>query len=407
MELYLHVPFCVKKCGYCDFLSFAASEEVRQQFVDQLTAELRACSMRPETKGREVVSVFIGGGTPSILLPEQIGQLMETIRSVFHLQPEAEITLEVNPGTLDPEKAATWKTAGINRLSLGLQSASNRELTLLGRIHTFEAFLESFRLARMAGFDNINVDLMSALPGQSEESWQETLEKIVALEPEHISAYSLIIEEGTPFYEQYGAMGADLERYGEFSEIPESRRSRYGDQDLLPGEEAERSMYHFTKEFLAANGYRRYEISNYAKEGRECRHNIGYWTGTEYLGLGLGAASLINGRRFHVIRSLEKYLAMSEEELEQGRQYEDSEIQSEQEQMEEFMFLGLRLTCGVRAADFEARFGRSLESVYGEVCSKLQEDTLLEMYGVGAERAYRLTAYGLDVSNRVLAEFLL
>ena len=401
MELYLHIPFCVRKCFYCDFLSFPeekADGEIRQRYVDKLAEEIRACGKRwsigqtgpknlPENplKRAEVTSVFIGGGTPSLITPKQIRTLMGAVRESFFLTADAEITIEANPGAFDEARVQCWREEGINRLSLGLQSAKQEELRCLGRIHSFEAFLDSFRLAREAGFENINVDLMSALPGQTPDSFRETLKKVTELAPEHISAYSLIIEEGTPFYEWYGEEGA----------AP------------LPDEETDRRMYHETKEFLAACGYHRYEISNYARPGRECRHNIGYWNGTNYLGLGIGAASLMQGERFAVTTSLEVYLGYSAEDFAQGHQYRNPETLTENERMEEFMFLGLRMTEGVSAAEFKYRFGRELESVYWEPLSKLEEEGLIRQYGEGKERKFCLTEYGLDVSNYALAEFLL
>lgn len=383
MELYLHIPFCVKKCLYCDFLSFpetVAGVEMRRQYVDKLAEEIKACGKR--VGSREVTSIFIGGGTPSLLLPEQIRLLMRAIYDSFFVSADAEITIEANPGAFDEERVRCWREEGINRLSLGLQSSHAKELQLLGRIHTYEAFLESFHLARKAGFDNINVDLMSALPGQTLEDYQETLKKVLALSPEHISAYSLIIEEGTPFHELY-------------------------DESSLPDEELDRRMYHETKKELELHGYQRYEISNYARSGRECRHNIGYWNGTDYLGLGIGAASLMDGKRFAVTTSLEQYLSCSTEDFLHGKQYRNEETLTEQERMEEFMFLGLRLIQGVSAADFKRRFGRELESVYWEVLEKLEQDGLICMHGRGETRRFSLTDYGLDVSNYVLSEFLL
>lgn len=390
MELYLHIPFCVRKCLYCDFLSFPSDGETRQKYVDKLAEEIRACGKRLRCeKQQEITSVFFGGGTPSLLTIEQIQTLMSAVRESFSLAAAAEITIEANPGAFDEARVRCWREEGINRLSLGLQSTKKEELKCLGRIHTFEDFLDSFRLAREAGFDNINIDLMSALPGQTPESFLETLKRVTDLEPEHISAYSLIIEEGTPFYQWYE------EKNGEPPHPP------------LPDEDADRRMYHETKEYLERQGYCRYEISNYAKPGRECRHNIGYWKGTDYLGLGLGAASLRNGERFAVTTSLETYLTYSGEDFAQGLQYRNPEILTEKERMEEFMFLGLRLTEGVAAADFKERFGRELESVYREPLSGLEEEGLIQQCGQGEERKFRLTDYGLDVSNYALAEFLL
>lgn len=403
LELYLHIPFCVKKCRYCDFLSFSEGGETRRRYVEKLLEEIRACGKRPGMEQRKVSSVFIGGGTPSLLEPGQVEEILGTIREVFLLDASAEITMEANPGAWFPGAAGRWRKAGVNRLSLGLQSVHEEELRCLGRIHTYEEFLTCFQEAREQGFFNINVDLMSALPGQSEESWKDTLARTAALEPEHISAYSLIIEEGTPFYETYGAMSADLENYGEFEAIPARRRTRYEGMLRLPGEETDRRMYHWTKSFLAEQGYERYEISNYARPGFACRHNCGYWTGTEYLGLGLGASSLLGQRRFRVTGALETYLNLSPEAFFSGDQYEEESGLSRREQMEEFMFLGLRLTEGVCRKEFESRFGCSLESVYGAQLLALKGEGLL---AEGPEGQIFLTEYGLDVSNYALARFI-
>lgn len=416
LELYIHIPFCVKKCQYCDFLSFAADEETKQRYVDQLVKEIRICGERITGQGARasfpVISVFIGGGTPSCLDCRHMISIMNAVKENFSLLPEAEITIEANPGTLTAEKLQAYQTAGINRLSLGLQSANPSELKALGRIHTWNDFLESFRLARAAGFENINIDLMSALPGQSFESYADTLECVALLKPEHISAYSLIIEEGTPFYETYSSIEEEIRKYGAVRQKDISQAAAENDADVpailpLPDEEEERRMYHYTKEYLAEKGYRRYEISNYSRPSRECVHNKGYWLGTDYLGIGLGASSLAGGERFSVTRDMGRYLALTEEELAAGLQYESREVLTEQEKMEEFMFLGLRLTDGVLAEDFRRRFGINIEKIYGEVFGKLMEDGLLRMTGTADERRYQLTELGLDVSNCALAEFLL
>lgn len=405
LELYIHIPFCVRKCQYCDFLSFAADEKTKQKYVEQLVKEISICGNRMTGQGAKtsfpVISVFIGGGTPSALSHHHIISIMDAVKGNFNLLPDAEITMEANPGTLTDEKLRAYKAAGINRLSLGLQSANPSELKALGRIHTWNEFLESYRLAREAGFENINIDLMSALPGQSLRSYADTLECVVLLEPEHISAYSLIIEEGTPFYEKYSSMEEEIRKYGAVRQKGSSKILP------LPDEDEERKMYHYTNEYLAEKGYHRYEISNYSRPGRECVHNMGYWLGTDYLGIGLGAASLSGGERFSVIRDMERYLALTVDELAAGRQYENRESLTEQEKMEEFMFLGLRMTQGVLAENFAKQFGINIEKIYGEIFGKLMEEGLLRMTGTGDERRYRLTELGLDVSNCVLAEFLL
>lgn len=403
LELYLHIPFCVRKCAYCDFLSFPAEKEIQKQYVNCLIEEIRQFDLAEDYV---VSTIFFGGGTPSVLEGSEIMRIMQAIRERFpDIREDAEITIECNPGTLTEEKLQIYQKAGINRLSLGLQSADQEELKLLGRIHTYNQFKENFYLARRIGFANINVDLMSALPGQSEESWQETLRFVCDLEPEHISAYSLIVEEGTPLYEEYGEMCADLEKYGDYASMPKRLQTKYEGCKCLPDEETDRNMYHHTKTTLAKLGYERYEISNYARPGYACRHNIGYWTGVEYLGLGLGASSLVGGKRFQVTADLNRYLVFTKEELAAGAQYEEIHELSRQERMEEFMFLGLRLTGGVRTAEFERRFGVAMEAVYGEVIERLLKEGLLEA-SIQTDGHIRLTEYGLDVSTYALAEFL-
>ena len=261
MELYFHIPFCIRKCFYCDFLSAPADERTKAAYMEALRRET---ALRTEEYGGDsVTSVFIGGGTPSAVEAEEIVSLLATVRQHYPLSEDAEITIEVNPGTVTAEKLEIYRTAGINRLSIGLQSADDRELAAIGRIHTWQQFLDTYRLAVGAGFQNINVDIMSTLPGQTMESYRVTLEKILALKPQpaHISAYSLILEEGTAFW--------DMMQRGELA---------------LPDEDADRQMYSETKRILAEAGYARYEISNYAKPGHECRHNCGYWRREEYVG---------------------------------------------------------------------------------------------------------------------------
>lgn len=386
LELYIHIPFCVRKCLYCDFLSFAAPERMYREYVDRLIEEI--CGQSVCFQGSCVTSIFLGGGTPSILPGEMIQEVMEAVRGCFLVAEDAEITIEANPGTLTERNLAIYQACGINRISLGLQSADDGELKRLGRIHTYDSFLKSFQRARQAGFDNINVDLMSALPGQSVQSWKSTLRKVLMLRPEHISAYSLIIEEGTPFFDWYG------------TDDGEERASGAG-MPKLPDEDSEREMYHLTKQILAEYGYKRYEISNYAKPGFECRHNVGYWTGVEYLGLGLGAASYIGDHRFHNVTDLQEYLSLDFSVP--GAAARDIQELTKKDKMEEFMFLGLRLMRGVSGSDFLTRFGQNMWSVYGAVLPRLQEQGLIE-----AELPQiRLTELGIDVSNRVLSEFLL
>ena len=373
IELYLHIPFCARKCAYCDFLSFPQGQEVQRRYVDRLIEEIETASAG--FRDTTVTSVFVGGGTPSILESGEIVRIFEALRHTFNIEETAEISMEANPGTLTREKLLDYRRAGINRLSFGLQSADNAELAALGRIHTYEEFLESYRMARECGFTNINIDLMSALPGQTVESWLTTLKKVAALEPEHISAYSLIIEEGTPFFEQYG------DDRGE---------------GILPDEDSEREMYHQTKKVLKELGYERYEISNYAKPGYECRHNVGYWTGVSYLGLGLGASSYINGCRFQNTGDLEVYL-----NGEIGK-HQDEIVLDEKDMQEEFFFVGLRMVRGVSLRRFEELFGVTAESVYPGLLERLIREGGAEMQG----EWFRLTEYGMDVSNYIMAQFL-
>ena len=379
LELYVHIPFCIRKCRYCDFLSAPASAYTREIYLKRLCRQIRNFRAEEEYTVR---SIFIGGGTPSLLSGDEMKLLFESIRDHFSVRDGAEITAECNPGTLSPEKLEAYRSCGINRLSIGLQSADDEELKLLGRIHTFQEFLANYEAARNAGFHNINIDLMSALPGQSIHSWERTLTLAAQLAPEHISAYSLIIEEGTPFYEMYGDS--------------EEKRSRGLDQPWLPSEEEEREMYYLTRDILSSCGMRRYEISNYALPGYECVHNIGYWRRVPYAGFGLGAASLTGSRRYRTTDDLEAYLRGDDSE-------KDVVILSEQDEMEETMFLGLRMMEGVSLEEFRKTFGISMYSIYGSTIEKLRSLGLIETRG----GRIRLTEKGTDVSNPVLAEFLL
>lgn len=373
MELYLHMPFCVRKCAYCDFLSFPSGAKTQRMYAKRLMEDIGVMGKRYGEI--PVETIFIGGGTPSVPDSGLIVEIMEHVRHAFHVADGAEISMEANPGTVTREKLTDYRKAGINRLSFGLQSANDRELKLLGRIHTWAEFLESFTLARECGFANLNIDLMSALPGQTCESWKETLSRVTDLDPEHISAYSLIIEEGTPFGERYGS--------------EEGRK-------LLPDEDSEREMYHETKRFLKDCGYERYEISNYAKPGRECRHNIGYWTGVPYLGLGLGASSYLDGCRFTVNPDMKQYLE------EKPGMFADIEKLTKKDMEEEFFYVGLRMTTGVSLSEFERRFGISAKEVYPGLMETFVKEKAARFEG----DRFVLTDYGLDVSNYIMAQFL-
>ncbi len=381
LELYVHIPFCVRKCAYCDFLSAPADEALRQEYVEALIREITG--YKKIVQDCDVPTVFIGGGTPSILSPGQIRGIFSALYDSFRIKPEAEITLEANPGTVTEGKLLAWKEAGVNRISIGLQSAKDEELRMLGRIHDYQQFLDTWTLIRKAGMKNVNIDLISAIPGQTPESWRETLRKTAELEPEHLSVYSLIIEEGTPFYGKYGQTAAKDAPY-----------------PPLPDEETERLIYEETGEILREYGYTRYEISNYARPGYECRHNIGYWQRKEYLGIGLGASSLIGGTRFRHIFDLQEYLA---EDGDIQKICEETERLTVQDEMEEFMFLGLRMMCGVKKSEFFRLFGSRIEEIYGKQLKKLEENALLKIKG---DRIW-LTGRGIDISNYVFEQFLL
>ena len=349
LGLYLHIPFCIQKCGYCDFLSASGTGEEKEAYVQALEKEIR--SYGDFAKGYRVSTVFVGGGTPSCLEAPQTERIFQAVRDTFDIERMPEISMEMNPGTVTPEKLQTYKNCGINRLSMGLQSVRDSNLKLLGRIHTYEAFLESYHLAREAGFQNINVDLISSLPGQTEASWREELKTTAELSPEHISVYQLILEEGTPFYEKYA-----------------------GHPELLPDEETSRAIYEVTAEVLAAYGFRQYEISNYAKEGRECRHNLKYWERGDYLGLGLGAASMVRNIRMNNTGDMKTYL---EKCGEPKTMRTDVQFLEEPQQMEEFMFLGLRKTRGISKKEFRRVFGRDIELVYEKALEKLLSNGML------------------------------
>ena len=385
LELYVHIPFCVRKCAYCDFLSAPADTQERTLYIDALTEEIRA--RKNDFNAYRVSTIFLGGGTPSILEGDDSARIFRALQENFDISDDAEITMEVNPGTVTEEKATSWRKSGVNRLSIGLQSADDRELKMLGRIHTYREFLDTWKIVREAGFENVNVDLISAIPGQNLRSWSETLRKAADLGPEHISAYSLIVEEGTPFYERYGDGSGEDEDKG--NHLPP-----------LPDEDTEREIYKATEKILAEYGYHRYEISNYSKTGYECRHNLGYWERKEYLGLGLGASSLLSECRFHNTADMERYLRFYENA---GTGIcEDIEHLSVEDQMEEFMFLGLRKTVGISVDDFRKAFGKEIREVYGEQMRKLEEQRLIEYSG----NRVRLTERGTDISNYVFSEFM-
>lgn len=384
MELYIHVPFCIKKCAYCDFLSAPAGEEERQRYVETMIKEIQG--YRKKYQEYCVTTIFVGGGTPSVLSGEQIKEVFNALRASFVIDTQAEITIEVNPGTVTEEKVEAWMQAGVNRISIGLQSVNDEELQMLGRMHTYKDFLNTYHLLRDKGFNNLNIDLISAIPGQTLESWKKTLSTVAELEPEHISAYSLIVEEGTPFYTIYGEGGAD----GNLESMVQP----------LPDEETERFIYEETETILQKYGYDRYEISNYAKPGYACRHNEGYWRRVNYLGVGLGASSLIENQRFRNFSTYDTYMdAIQNQKL----FHEEVESLSVTDEMEEFIFLGLRMMSGISREEFQKKFGKKIETVYEKQIQQLKKDGLIEF----VENRIRLTKRGIDISNYVFEQFLL
>lgn len=393
VSLYIHIPFCAVKCKYCDFLSFdGESYGTMLRYVDSLCQEIKLYA--PIADDYIVRSVFIGGGTPSLLDESLIVNIMAFIRKTFTLDKDAEVTIEANPGTLRHQKLNGYKTAGVNRISIGLQSADDEMLKKMGRLHNYDQFVASYNAARRAGFNNINIDIMSGLPGQTIHTFVDTLSKVIDYQPEHISVYSLSIESGTPFAND--------------PEILES----------LPPDMIDRRMYEITKKLLAAHGYDRYEISNYAKSGYECKHNMVYWTGGDYIGFGIGASSYFQGKRFNNMTDIFNYIDIMEDTAEKFVSYDNMEkLYNEttskirqnvtpvyiDSRMEEFMFLGLRMMCGVSRSEFEERFNKDIYEVYGTVLNNYIGQGFMAAVG---DRII-LTDAGIDVSNVILADFIL
>lgn len=399
LQLYVHIPFCVKKCSYCDFLSFTSAKSTQMNYADALIREIEFYG--PQMDDYTVNTIYIGGGTPSWLDEDKMVEIIDAIYTYFDVSPGAEVSMECNPGTITASKLDKYRKVGVNRLSIGLQSADDDELKILGRVHTFEEFVKTYEMARKAGFANINVDLISGVPYQTAEKFLHTLQKVVRLRPEHISAYSLMIEKGTPFYDLYKSDAAKQE-----SGMP---------TEILPTEDEVYRIYKMTQQYLAKAGYEQYEISNYAHSGFECEHNIGYWTRENYLGLGLGAASLVENVRYSNTTDLDQYMKIcqdikwvdymqDEADSVTGTNLHASvEAVSRKAQMEEFMFLGLRMNCGVTRAKFQNTFGISIDGIYKNVFDYLKAEGLLNM----CEGKIVLTERGMDLSNFVLAQFLL
>ncbi|NFG23143.1 oxygen-independent coproporphyrinogen III oxidase [Clostridium botulinum] len=371
ISLYIHIPFCKQKCLYCDFPSYSGKEKFISEYIDALNKEIK-----DKANSYKIKSIFIGGGTPSYLDEIELEKLLKCINTLT-LGENLEFTIECNPGSLSEDKLKIMKKYNVNRISMGLQSTKPSLLKEIGRIHTFEEFENNYLLARKVGFKNINIDLMFGLPNQSVEDWRKTLEKIIEFNPEHISAYSLIIEEGTCFYNLYNQ-----------------------DKLNLPSEERERDMYLITKKILKENGYNQYEISNFSKDKKECYHNIVYWQLNEYLGLGVSSSSYIGRKRIKNIDDIELYIKnINSNESVENEIYENNI----NDDMEEFMFMGLRMIRGIEERDFKERFKKDIDEVYGDVIYKnIKQELLIRNGG----RIY-LTSRGIEVSNSVMSDFII
>lgn len=374
LGLYIHIPFCVSKCKYCDFNSYKLDLDEKKKYLKLLEKEISF--YKNEVKEKEIDTIFIGGGTPSILRDDEIKILFDNIKNNFKIKKDAEITMECNPGTLTLSKLKTMKDCGVNRLSIGLQAVQNYHLEYIGRIHTFEEFEKNYFQAKEVGFENINIDLMYALPNQSEEDWKETLEKIVKLNPSHISAYSLILEENTELFDMYNR--------NEFKLLDE-------DTDII--------MYEYTINYLKSHGYNQYEISNYSKKGYECNHNILYWKCENYIGLGASASGFLNGTRYNNVSPLDEYEKII---LEGKKPIEWEEKLSIKDEIEENIFLGLRMNEGIKFKDFKNKYNLDFLEKYKNEIGKLEKLNLIDVDELGI----KLTQKGREVSNSVFVEFI-
>lgn len=371
-SLYIHIPFCATKCYYCAFNTYSFYKEQAKAYLDALRTEMELYA--PQTS--PLKTIFIGGGTPSILSSKALDRLFADIHKHFQIYPYAEITVECNPGTVDCEKLRVMRDAGVNRLSFGLQAMQDEILRQLGRIHTVDEFLHSYRLAREYGFDNINIDLIFALPKQTMEAWQHTLSETISLEPEHISAYNLVMEESTPFYEWWKA--------GEL---------------VLPSEDTEADMFRYTIETLTSHGYTHYEICNFARLNREVRHNLVYWNNQEYVGLGVGACGYVDGVRYTNIRGILSYIEALHK---RNKPIAETERLTGHAEKAETLMLALRKREGICLADYEQRFGEKLDVVFGDTVKKWMDLELLAQNGTHLH----LTRRGLFLANEIFVELM-
>lgn len=370
ISLYIHIPFCRQKCLYCDFPSYCGVENKMLSYSNSLSKEI------DNIKDRRINTIFIGGGTPTYLSLEGWNVIKRSIDKL-NKSENLEFTVEGNPGTFSEEKLKLFKAMGVNRLSIGLQAWQDKHLERLGRIHSSEDFVKSFFMARKLGFDNINIDLMFGLPSQSLEEWKETLERITELHPEHLSCYSLIVEEGTKFY--------DMHKHDELK---------------LPDEDVERKMYMHTLEYLREKEYCQYEISNFSKKDRECRHNLVYWNLEEYIGLGAAAHSYVGGFRYSNITEIDQYITMMNNTNSAVVEKKKNSIKDD---MEEFMFMGLRKISGISIEKFNKKFKISIYEVYGDVIKINKKKNLLIEEG----GQLFLTSNGIEISNGIMSDFML
>ena len=370
LGLYIHIPFCVRKCNYCDFYSLCSKTDTElSDFVNSLCEHIaRESSLYRDC---EFDSIFIGGGTPSLMSGEDLSRLVSAIKSSLKITQGAEFSIEANPGTLTAEKLNTYKKCGVNRLSIGLQSSSNEELKCLGRIHTLDEFLESFRLAREAGFDNINVDIMYALPSQTTDGLFKTLDFVCGLSPEHISAYCLKIEEGTPFFKARDSL-------------------------CLPDDELQEEMYCGMCDYLKNRGYEQYEISNFSKKGFRCAHNLKYWRCEEYVGFGPSAHSYFDGERYFYSDNLTEYMSSYAPQ----KIMENAHTPDKSEKMDELVMLRLRLSDGIDLEEFRSTFGIDFDDVY-DVSKYIKSGHMVK-----GESSYSFTSKGFFVSNYILCDIL-
>lgn len=372
LGIYVHIPFCKQKCSYCDFISYCDKNDLIEKYIKALKQEIKDSSVNEY----EISTIYIGGGTPSYIESKYISEILKTIKQKYNISRNVEITIEVNPGTATKEKLRDYVEAGINRISIGLQSCNNNLLKMIGRIHTYEEFLSTYKLAREVGFKNINVDLMIGLPNQTLDDVKKSLEEISKLNPEHISVYSLIVEEGTPI------------------------EKKIADEQLkLPNEELEREEYWEVKKFLESLGYKHYEISNFAKTGYESKHNLNCWEQKEYLGFGAAAHSYMKKTRYSNTENIEKYI---NQEMQSKQLHIVHEVQKKEEQKKEYMLLGLRKIDGVQISSFKNKFGCNPIMEFKNELKKLTQEGLIK---IDLDQI-KLTEKGIDLANIVWEEFI-